>query len=88
MLAPPQLSLFAFRVEPPDSSPAAADEATRRLLARVNARGRVMLTGCTVDERFLARVCVLSFRSRSLNVETAVEQIIEETASILAGELR
>ena len=44
-----------------------------------------MLTGCTVDGRFLARVCVLSFRTRRRNVETAVEQIIEETAAILGG---
>jgi aromatic-L-amino-acid decarboxylase len=85
MVAPPQLSLFAFRVEPPGASPALRDEATRQLLARVNARGRVMLTGCTVGERFLARLCVLSFRTRRQNVETAVEQIIEETAAILAG---
>jgi aromatic-L-amino-acid decarboxylase len=84
MLAPPQLSLFAFRVEPPGSSPTAADEATRRLLERVNARGKVMMTGCTIADRFLARVCVLSFRTRRPNVETAVEQIIEETAAILA----
>jgi aromatic-L-amino-acid decarboxylase len=84
MVAPPQLSLFAFRVEPPAASLAAQDEATRQLLARVNARGRVMLTGCTVDGRFLARVCVLSFRTRRQNVETAVEQIIEETAAVLA----
>ena len=84
LVAPPQLSLFAFRVEPPGASPAEQDEATRRLLERVNARGQVMLTGCTVDERFLARVCVLSFRTRRRNVETAVEQIIEETAKILA----
>jgi aromatic-L-amino-acid/L-tryptophan decarboxylase len=84
LVAPPQLSLFAFRLEPKGASPAAQDEATRRLLERVNARGQVMMTGCTVDERFLARVCVLSFRTRRRNVETAVEQIIEETAAILA----
>jgi aromatic-L-amino-acid decarboxylase len=84
LVAPPQLSLFAFRLEPPGASPAAQDEATRRLLDRVNARGRVMLTGCTVDERFLARVCVLSFRTRRPHVEIALEQIIEEAAAILA----
>lgn len=87
MVAPPQLSLFAFHVESPGASPAAQDEATRRLLERVNARGQVMLTGCTVNERFLARVCVLSFRTRRQNVETAVEQIIEEMAAILAERL-
>ena len=85
MVAPPQLSLFAFRIVPPGAAPAAGDEATHRLLERVNARGQVMLTGCTVDDRFLARVCVLSFRTRKQHVETAVNQIIEETAAILAA---
>ena len=84
MVAPPQLSLFAFRVAPPGASPAAGDEATHRLLERVNSRGQVMLTGCTAGDRFLARLCVLSFRTRKQHVETAVNQIIEETASILA----
>jgi aromatic-L-amino-acid decarboxylase len=84
MIAPPQLSLFAFRLEPPGASRAEEDAATRRLLARVNARGQVMLTGCTMEERFLARVCVLSFRTRRRHVELAVDQIIEETARILA----
>ena len=84
-MAPPQLSLFAFRLNPPGASSAAQDEATRRLLERVNSRGQVMLTGCTVDDRFLARFCVLSFRTRQRHVETAVEQIIEEAEAILAG---
>jgi aromatic-L-amino-acid decarboxylase len=84
MVAPPQLSLLAFRIEPPGASPSEQDEATRRLLDRVNARGQVMLTGCSMDERFLARVCVLSFRTRRRHVETAVEQIIEEAAAVIA----
>jgi aromatic-L-amino-acid decarboxylase len=83
MVAPPQLSLFAFRLEPPGVSRAAQNDATRRLLERVNARGRVMLTGCTVDDRFLARVCVLSFRTRRSRVEMAVDQIIEEATRIV-----
>jgi aromatic-L-amino-acid decarboxylase len=84
LVAPPQLSLFAFRLEPQGAAPHAQDEATRRLLARVNARGNVMLTGCTMGGRFLGRVCVLSFRTRRRHVEMAVNQIIEETAKILA----
>jgi aromatic-L-amino-acid decarboxylase len=86
LVAPPQLSLLAFQVGSPGTTAAVRDEATRRLLERVNARGRVMLTGCTVDGRFLARVCVLSFRTRRRHVEDAVEQIIEEAAGLLAGE--
>ena len=41
-----------------------------------------MLTGCTVDGQFLARVCVLSFRTRRSHVETAVDQIIEEAQGL------
>jgi aromatic-L-amino-acid decarboxylase len=85
LVAPPQLSLLAFRLEPPGASATAQDQATRRLLERVNAHGRVMLTGCTVDERFLARICVLSFRTRRQHVEAAVGQIVEEAAGLLAG---
>jgi aromatic-L-amino-acid decarboxylase len=85
LVAPPQLSLLAFRLELPGSAPSEQDAATRRLVERVNARGRVMLTGCTAGGRFLGRICVLSFRTRRRHVEAAVEQIGEETAAILAG---
>ena len=84
MVAPPQLSLFAFAVDLPGVSTAGHDAATRRLLERVNSRGRVMSTGCVTGGRFLARVCILSFRTRRRHVEDAVEQIIEETAAVLA----
>ena len=67
----------------PEPRPPARDEATRRLLERVNARGRAMLTGCTMDGQFLARACVLSFRTRRRHVETAVDQIIEAAKCIL-----
>ncbi len=83
LVAPPQLSLLAFQLQPVGASAAMRDEATRRLLERVNARGQVMLTGCTVNGRFLARVCVLSFRTRRRHVEAAMEQITEEAAGLL-----
>jgi aromatic-L-amino-acid decarboxylase len=83
IVARPQLSLFAFRVEPPGASASESDAATRRLLEGVNARGHVMITGCTVDNRFLARICVLSFRTRKARVAVAVDEIIEETAKIM-----
>jgi aromatic-L-amino-acid decarboxylase len=85
LVAPPPLSLLAFRLELPGSRPPGQDAATLRLLERVNARGRVMLTGCTAGGRFLGRICVLSFRTRRRHVEAAVEQIGEEAAAILAG---
>jgi aromatic-L-amino-acid decarboxylase len=59
--------------------------ATRALMDGVTARGRVMLTGCTVDDgRYLGRVCVLSFRTRQDRIDACVEDVAAESAAILA----
>ena len=83
MVAPPQLSLFAFHLAWPGASGAEEDAATAELLERVTARGRVMITGCRSGGRFLARVCVLSFRTRRDRMLEAVEQIAEEARRLL-----
>ena len=75
MDAEPQLSLFAFHVTRQGAGLAEENAATRRLIGDVTARGRVMLTGCTVDDRFLARVCVLSFRTRQAQIDACVEDV-------------
>ena len=85
LAAPPELSLFAFRLTQPRWSIDNENRATRELLERVRARGKIMMTGCTIDERFLARMCILSFRTRQEQVDTCVEQVTEETAAILGG---
>ena len=85
MDAEPQLSLFAFHVEGPGlTTQEARNAATKRLVERVTARGRVMLTGCEVDGRHLARVCVLSFRTHLAQMEMCVEDLALETAAVLA----
>jgi aromatic-L-amino-acid decarboxylase len=86
LVAPPQLSLFAFHLHRPGADREQDDSDTRRLLAAVNARQRVMITGCTVDGRFLARVCVLSFRTRQERVEQGMEDIAEEAAAVLGAD--
>ncbi len=84
MVAPPQLSLFAFHVSWPGAPVGAENAATRDLLERVTARGRVMLTGCTLDDgRFLGRVCVLSFRTRHDRIDACVDDVAAETAALL-----
>ena len=85
VMAPPELSLFAFHLTHVTGGLDAENRATRELVDRIRDRGKVMLTGCTVAGRFLARVCILSFRTRQAQVDTLVEQIEEETASILSG---
>ncbi|WP_374247984.1 aspartate aminotransferase family protein [Thermomonas sp.] len=82
--APPQLSLLAFHLEHPAlPTLAAQNNATRALMQRVTARGRVMLTGAQVGERFLGRICVLSFRTRQAQMEACLEDIAEETHALL-----
>ena len=85
VLDAPALSLFAFHLRLPGAGVADENDATRSLLDRVRARGRVMITGCEAGGRFLARVCVLSFRTRQAQVDTLVEHVAEETAAILKG---
>jgi aromatic-L-amino-acid decarboxylase len=85
MDAPPQLSLFAFHLGWPGATRAQENEATQELLRRVVARQRVMITGCTVDGRFLARVCVLSFRTHADRMDMAVQDIAEEAAAVLGA---
>ncbi len=85
MDAAPQLSLFAFHLDWPGATLARQDDATRELMERVTARGKVMITGCEVDGRVLARVCVLSFRTRQAHIDTCVEHVTEEARRIVAG---
>ena len=85
MDAAPQLSLFAFHLaDPALSTREAEDVATRALMERVTRRGQLMLTGATVGERFLGRICVLSFRTRRAEMELCVRQVAEEAALLLA----
>lgn len=85
MVAPPQLSLFAFHLTWAGATLADENAATGELLERVTRRGRVMLTGCTVDDRFLARVCVLSFRTRAAQIDHGVEDVAAEAAALIGA---
>lgn len=81
--ADPQLSLFAFHLSWPGATLEDENAVTRALMDAVTARGRVMLTGCTVDERYLGRVCVLSFRTRRDRIDACVEDVAAAAAAIL-----
>ena len=51
------------------------DRRTRDLLDRVNAGGRVFLSGATVGGRFVARICVLCFRTDLARLEEGLHAI-------------
>ena len=83
LVAPPQLSLFAFHLDWPKATLPEQNEATRALVEQVTRRGKVMLSGCVVDGRYLARVCVLSFRTRREHVDLCVEHVAIEAAALV-----
>lgn len=83
MVAPPELSLFAFHLTWPGATEAQENERTKAVLDDIVARGRFLITGCTVDGRYLARVCVLVFRSRQRHVDELVDEILATTQRLL-----
>jgi aromatic-L-amino-acid/L-tryptophan decarboxylase len=101
LVAEPELSLLAFRLAPGEpfvaagSSGSAAAGAAERLnrlnrdwLARTNARRRVYLTGTLLGDRFVLRICVLSFRTHRDRVEQAIEDLRAAAGEALAAASR
>ncbi|MGQ0733906.1 MAG: pyridoxal phosphate-dependent decarboxylase family protein [Acidobacteriota bacterium] len=80
--APPELSLFAFHLTWPGASRTEEDAATRTLMARTTARGRVMITGAVARGRYVGRVCVLSFRTHASHIDALVDDL-----AAVAGEI-
>jgi aromatic-L-amino-acid decarboxylase len=78
----PALSLLAFHLSWPGASLEEENQATSALMERVTARGRAMITGAQVRERFLGRICVLCFRTRRDRLEACVEDIAAEAAAL------
>ena len=83
LVCPPQLSLLAFRIAPPEMDGETADRLNGELMAAVNDRRRVYLTGTRLDGRFVLRICVLSFRTHRDRMEMALEDIRGEVERAL-----
>lgn len=83
---PPELSLLAFRVDPPGCNREERDRLNRDIMERVNRRGRVYLTGTTLDDGFVIRICVLSFRTHIDRMEMALDDL-EAEISICSAKL-
>jgi aromatic-L-amino-acid decarboxylase len=85
IVAPPQLSIVAFRLCLPGREPAELDRLNRDLLARVNARQRVYLTGTMARGSFVLRLAVLSFRTHRDRMAAALEDVRAALAELPAG---
>lgn len=88
LVSNPALSLFAFRVEPPGLAPGPTDALNKRWLALTNRKQRVFLSGATVfdpavgRELFVARVCVLSYRTHADRMAMLVEDLAAGLAEL------
>ncbi len=75
IIAEPQLSLVAFRLVRDGLNLEELNALNRRLLNGVNARQRVFLTATSLQERFVLRICVLSFRTHLDRMQAAMEDL-------------
>jgi aromatic-L-amino-acid/L-tryptophan decarboxylase len=85
LVAPPELSLLAFRLEPPGTTRVERDRLNRDLLARVAARQRVLMTGTDLDDGFVGRICVLSFRTHRDRMEMGLEDLRAAVAEVMGA---
>lgn len=77
----PDLSTAIFRFRPADGSRAAgeqADEASRRLLERINCHRRIVLSSTMVDGRYTLCICVVSHRTHHDRIAEALKIITAE----------
>jgi aromatic-L-amino-acid decarboxylase len=84
VVAEPELSIVAFRATRDRLDVEATNALNRRLLDAVNRRGRVFLTGTTVNGHFLLRICVLSFRTHRDRIDQCLEDIEASLAEVIA----
>lgn len=77
LVAPPELSILAFRPVFSGVPPGKQDDITRRIMERVNQRGRVHLSATRLQGRFTLRICVLSFRTHRIHVDHCLEDLAE-----------
>jgi aromatic-L-amino-acid decarboxylase len=86
IVAEPVLSLLAFRVRPAGVEDVRAIDAfSKKVMSKVNARQRVLLTGAVVKGRFVIRICVLSFRTHQDRIDAAIEDIRAAIAELGEG---
>ena len=78
------LSTLTFRVRATSTGDAAVEQserATRRLLDRIAAEGRFMLSSTTIDGQFVARICILAHRTHAEHID---ELVVAITAAVKA----
>ena len=86
VLAEPQLSILAFRLNPGGLGLEALNGLNRRFLAAINAPGRVYLTPTLLDGHFVVRLAILSVRTHRDRILMGIQDIRAAAETILARE--
>ncbi len=86
VVAEPQLSTVAFRYRREGLSPDELNAINRRVLGEINRRERVYLTPTTVGDRFVIRICILSFRTHLDRMEICLQDVREAVAAVTEPE--
>jgi glutamate/tyrosine decarboxylase-like PLP-dependent enzyme len=76
--------VVCFRYAPPRwvGGTARLDALNKALVERIQAEGRVFLTGTTIRGRFALRACVLHYGSTEADVDALVEAVREAGATL------
>jgi len=83
LLAEPELSTIAFRLVV-DGLPAEdLNRMNRELLAKVNRKGRIFISGTMIGEYFVLRFCIVSFRTHLEHLQEAVNHVRASVAELL-----
>jgi aromatic-L-amino-acid decarboxylase len=82
IVAEPQLSLLAFRLNRPGLNQDGLNRLNQEFLDRINAPRRVYLTPTTLNGLLTLRICVLSFRTHLDRMEIALEDIQEAARAV------
>jgi aromatic-L-amino-acid decarboxylase len=83
IVAEPQLSILAFRLNQEGLEPAALDDLNRRFLDRINAMQRIYLSPTLLDGRYVLRIAVLSVRTHRDRILQGLEDIREAARTVL-----
>jgi len=75
ILAEPQLSVVAFRLNPAGVASDRLNDLNREFLRRINERKRVYLTATMLGDVYALRICVLSFRTHRDRMESCLEDV-------------
>ncbi len=85
IIAPPELSLTVFRYNNLELTDEALDQINRRIIDNVNDKGRVNLSGTLINNRFVLRNCILSFRTHRKHVDWLLEDLDEAFEAVVGS---